>query len=160
MPVEIPLTKGFVAIVDDEDADLVQEFKWYALVMRPNGIYAARTVWNKGNQRTEYLHRLLLNPPPGFHVDHKNRDTLDDRRENLRVATPRQNMANAPARSGRFKGVRPLKNIWTARITIDGRDRHLGCARSAEEAARMYDAAALEIYGEFALLNFPIEVQS
>jgi hypothetical protein len=112
------------------------------------------------------LHRLLLQAPAEFHVDHRDGDPLNNRLANLRLCTHSQNQANRPAMGGasRFKGVataRGCRNRWRAQIQqqrADGTFRRvcLGQFESEEDAARAYDAAALLKYGEFARLNFPV----
>jgi hypothetical protein len=91
------------------------------------------------------------------HVDHINRRKLDCRRANLRTASSSQNSANRRPWTGSspFKGVHRFRDKWRAKIQVDGAQRHLGVFDSAEAAARAYDAAAVEAFGEFAWLNFP-----
>lgn len=159
MAVEIPLNKGYVTIVDDEDADAVKQFKWRVFFMKC-GVYAGRTARkDEPGPHSIYLARWLMKPPPGFQVDHRNRDTLDNRRGNLRIATWSQNQANAPAQTGRFKGVdfHKSRNKWRARMMVDGKVHFIGRFPTEEEAALAYDKVALEVFGEFALLNFPRE---
>lgn len=159
MVTEIPLTKGYVTIVDDEDAEAVLQFKWKANSFGGEYVYASRTATVDGKESNVYLHCWLMDKPPGMLVDHINRNTLDNRRCNLRVATKGQNTANARGRTGRYKGIdfQPSRNRWRARIMVDGTQKWLGRFKTEEEAARAYDAALLEAHGEFALLNFPQE---
>jgi hypothetical protein len=153
--VEIRLTKGKVAIVDDCDAHLAR-FSWRAQRDR-NRWYALRT-GPRPDRKTIYLHREVLGvTDPAIEVDHESGDGLDCRRGNLRRATNAQNQANRPlsrCNTSGFKGVswRARSRRWRAQI---GRRKHLGCFATLEEAARAYDAAALERYGAFARLNFP-----
>ncbi len=99
------------------------------------------------------LHRAILNAPVDMQVDHINGDPLDNRRENLRLATPSQNSANYKTRE--YKGVRRRWRKYSARVQHGGEVKHLGMFSTAEEAARAYDRAAFEIWGEYARLNFP-----
>lgn len=151
----VPLTHGKVAIIDADDAERVLCYRWHAKEGSGNW-YAAR----RDGTRTVRLHRFLMGDPPGAFVDHRNGNTLDDRRENLRVCTPRQNGHNRSAnRSGTsgFKGVSRHKRgsgAWQASIRVDGKLIFLGRFSTAEEAARAYDAAALKYFGRFARLNF------
>ena len=88
-------------------------------------------------------------------VDHKNRNGLDNRRDNLRLATHGQNLANSKTHSeSGFKGVEKNKHRFYASISIDGKTKKLGGYDTPEEAARAYDEAALEQFGEFARINF------
>jgi hypothetical protein len=150
MVIEVPLTRGFVALIDDDDGDLVLAHKWRVNIQRNNNYGAT------GARPHIYLHRLLL--PDSERVDHIDRDGLNNQRANLRAATHAQNLANSrPMHGRRFKGTREYKpGRWLARVGGDG--RHLGVFGSEEEAARAYDQAAYERWGDFAWLNFPEEV--
>lgn len=105
------------------------------------------------------MHRLLIYVPPGFEVDHINRNGLDNRRANLRTCTKSENAANREKVGGdtssKYKGVhrRADSGKWMARIKVNGRRRSLGCFYSEEEAALAYNVAATEEFGEFARVN-------
>lgn len=162
---EIPLSQGCVALVDDEDYDSLIPYQWYAFRgSRSQIIYAARSHYVSnpvnGKSRTVkvYMHKQIT----GYaKTDHKNRNGLDNRRENLRSATQTQNNANIPKRKGlhssRFKGVSwsPARSKWEAKTSVNGKTIHLGRYISEIDAAKAYDRAAVEYFGEFALLNFP-----
>lgn len=154
--VEVPVSGGYVAIVDAVDADLVLAHKWNALSTKGK-LYAQRSVRrDDGEWATEKLHSYIT----GYALtDHRNGDGLDNRRENLRRATQQQNMCNriaTPGKSG-FKGVTWNKRDenWKAQIGSRGKHYHLGYYLIAEEAAMAYDEAARRLHGEFATLNFP-----
>lgn len=153
---EIPLTQGFVALVDAADYDAVMASKWCAVRDRIGAAYAVRNVLRLDGARTmQKLHTFLTGWP---YVDHINGNGLDNRRSNLRPATHVENMQNMKIRSGNrsgFKGVSRALGKWRARIRLDGRQRHLGCFTTREAAARAYDTAAREHFGEFACVNFP-----
>jgi hypothetical protein len=100
-----------------------------------------------------YLHKLCAGPHDGFEVDHVNHNKLDNRTENLRLATRQQNGAWRKHYNSGLKGVRKHRHKWVARISIFGREKHLGSFETQEQAARAYDAAAVEAYGEFAYTN-------
>lgn len=107
-----------------------------------------------------YLHRLIMDAPEGMMVDHINRDRLDNRQVNLRIATNRQNQANVAKRVGttsRYRGVskHAPSGRWQARISLEGKQKHLGYYEDEEAAARAYDAKAREVFGSFAEVNFP-----
>lgn len=144
---------GKVALVDDEDYQrAVAEGPWEVAV-RGNRTYA-RTGRRRGRKRF-YMHQLVLGVPGGDHINH---DGLDNRRENLRVATSQQNLRNMrprPNSASRFKGVFRHYNKWQASIKINYRKFHLGTFVDETAAARAYDRAAAEHFGEFAYLNFP-----
>lgn len=155
--VEVPLTQGYVAIVDEADAGRVLSHKWHAQL---NGrtVYAVRKVTRTdGKQTALLLHSFLT----GYErTDHRNGNGLDNRRSNLREATASENNQNARQRSDNtsgFKGVHRDKrrSKWRAQINFNGSAHRLGYFLTAEEAAHAYDAAAREFHGEYAALNFP-----
>jgi hypothetical protein len=154
---EIPLTKGYVALVDDEDYEWLSRWKWFAKADH-NLVYARRMSHvGEGKRTTIGMHRLIMGDPPGREVDHWDNDGCNNQRGNLRVATHRQNLAKSRQVLGPsgFRGVSwdKERRKWRARIHIDGKEKTLGRFRNADEAARAYDAAAKEVYGEFALTN-------
>lgn len=157
-PMEFPLPGGFVTIIDDADELLVSGFPWRTLKTRSSDTRYVHA-WN-GRQHF-YMHRLISGAAGGERVDHINRDGLDNRRRNLRVATPSQNGANRVAdrrrlgTSSRYKGVAwdKTRSKWAAYIHIDGKTRGLGRFATELEAAAAYDRAAIEAWGRFARLN-------
>ncbi len=158
---EISLTQGYVAIVDNEDYEELMRHKWYAHRDSRTGTwYAQRNVpQGNGKQTTSPMHRVILGAGPGEEVDHRNGDGLDNRRSNVRLCTKAQNTANRRKRrdacSSRFKGVARHKATgkWRARIMCGGKPKYLGLFADEIEAARVYNAAALKHFREFALLN-------
>jgi hypothetical protein len=157
--IEIPLTQGMVAIVDDEDAYLAA-YNWCASP-EASTRYAVRGVRRGGRQVTIRLHRVITNAPPGFDVDHINGNGLDCRRSNLRVVTRAQNTRNARRRrdnTSGFKGVSwsAKAGRWSARVGsgIRGKRIWLGYFSTKEAAARAYDDAARAQYGQYASPNF------
>lgn len=121
--------------------------------------YAARSQTLDGKKRTIYMHRALLDPPSGLVVDHINHDPLDNRRANLRLATPSQNNANSARRENRtgYRGVYPHRQSgrYVAQISVAGRIKSLGLHDTPEAAALAYDRAATQTRIAFARLNFP-----
>lgn len=155
----IPLTKGKFAKVDPADYPMLVKYKWFARYT-PQTYYASFCRKINGRQKTFHMHRIIMNPPDGFVVDHINGDGLDNRRANLRLATAAQNSRNCRAKINgisKYKGVSPEKrrNCWRAALTIDGKQIHIGQFKSEIEAAKAYDKAAKKYHGQFARLNFP-----
>lgn len=149
--IEIPLSRGLVALVDDLDAERLGGRSWWA-VKRRHTFYAAGTV----EGRPTYMHRFILSvTDPRVFVDHENGRGLDNRRANLRRATNSSNRANCGPLGGRsaFKGVFPAGRRWRAQLTVEGVRRSLGTFETEAEAAEAYNRAAYEAHGRFARLN-------
>jgi len=153
---EIPLTQGHSALVSQEDYEWLSQWKWFAW-WNPSGRawYAVRSV--KSPHGTVRMHRQILGLEKGDHRqgDHINHDTLDNRRENLRVATPSQNTQNRRAPNNNtsgHKGVsyRPCKKKWRASIRAEGRQIHLGYRDSKQECVELYRQAEIRYFGEYA----------
>jgi hypothetical protein len=156
----VPLTRGVRALVDLCDLPLVNEHKWHATsngFSRP--IYAVRVVpLPCGGVQRIYMHNVILQPPPGLFSDHINLDTVDNRRQNLRVATKAQNLHNRRAYKNSthgFKGVKYDRTAspnrrYAAFIACDGRRYYLGRYGTPEEAHAAYWEAAQRLHGEFA----------
>ena len=138
--------------VSDEDFSSVDSRIWY---LNKDG-YAQRHTVVDGKKRVIYLHRQIMNPPSDMFVDHINGDRLDNRRNNLRVATQAHNNKNQGIRVKscyRMKGVRRRGNVWQADIRSDGICYYLGQHRTAYLAAAAYNEAAQRLHGEYARLN-------
>lgn len=153
---EIPLTRGYVALVDDADYEHLSQFKWHALCTKSGRVYAKRSVpIGSGKYRDVLMHRELLPVAPGMKVDHIEGIGLDNRRPNLRPATHQQNLCNRRGGNGAspFVGVARHKARWVAYITTHGRRQHLGLFDTAIEAAAARDEASRAQHGEFATIN-------
>lgn len=146
----IPLTRGYEAIVDDEDLKLVSDFKWHVRLCQNIPMAISNTGIN--------MSTLFMFPPIGKHVDHINHNTLDNRRCNLRICSPSQNCMNKKKRKDsqwKYKGLTKGKNDskWMASIHENGNHHYLGRFKTQEDAAMAYNVAALKYHGEFAVLN-------
>lgn len=153
----IPLTKGYTAQVSDEDFETLDKTSWcyshgYAIRRQSLGYKKSKNV---------YMHRQIMGVE-GKHiqVDHINGDRLDNRRENLRVCNQTQNNHNThkPKSKSGYKGVVWVEDHkkWRAYITLNKKVKVLGYFKTAKEAAKAYDKAALENFGEFARPNFEV----
>lgn len=142
----IPLTKGLVALVDDEDFEFLNQYKWHS----SHG-YAVRLKGTKGDR----MHRVIMNAPSDMFVDHINGNRADNRRANLRVCTPGENGKNKTLfvtnKSG-HRGVYWNKNKWRAQICVNRKQIYLGRFDTLEDAAQAYKDAAIKHHGEFASL--------
>jgi len=151
----IPLTQGKFAIVDAEDYDWLSQYKWCAAKDRYT-FYAHRG----SSGTTVTMHRVIMRAPKGVMCDHINHNGLDNRKSNLRLCTNAQNQYNKSPKKGcasRYKGVvwrRDCKK-WRARIGFKRKRIHLGDFDDQMDAAMAYDDKAVELFGEFAYLNFP-----
>jgi hypothetical protein len=160
---EIGLTKGAVALVDDEDFEYLSQWTW-RLTSAYGKPYACRTqkaaVDGIFKPRCYFMHRMILGLTFGdkLHGDHINHNTLDNRRCNLRIATSSENQRNAQKhkeKSSKYKGVSWSKraNRWLVHITIERQQVYVGSFTAEIEAAKAYNDAALEAFGNFASLN-------
>lgn len=144
-----------IAIVDDEDYGSLSQWTWY---LNGSGYAIRNEKLPSGKYTTILMHRQIMNTPKDMETDHINKNRLDNRRSNLRVCTPEQNRqfknpySNAKSK---YKGVnanpKSRGTPWKAII----KDICIGKYATEEEAARAYDEAAKEAYGDFAYLNFP-----
>lgn len=160
---KIQLTKGFYALVDDDDFELISSFNWHYQPKRKTG-YAIGHIVINGKRTTRRMHRMIMKPVGKEQVDHINGNGLDNRRLNLRITNARGNAINRRSnpRSG-FKGVRKLytcKNgaeMFIASIGPKNNHKIIGYFNCIIKAAKAYDKAALSLYGDMAALNFKKE---
>lgn len=154
--IRIPLTgkaAGKHMLVDAEDAHFFEG--------RPLWISTAGYACLGDGGKTRFAHRLLMGAKRGQVIDHINGDPLDNRRSNLRLCTQKQNVRNSRPRKGTESGLKGVRwqsstQTWCAQIMVDGRREYLGHFSTAEEAAQVYDAAAVRLFGEFAHPNAPV----
>jgi hypothetical protein len=154
---EINLTKGKVAIVDDDDFEKLNQYKWHALPSK-HTFYAVRNDLTSGERKYIYMHKVIVNTPEGMLIDHRDGNGLNNQRRNLRTATINQNSQNRRpyfSASSRFKGVSWHKSSgkWQARITLNGKQIRLGSFSDEKKAASAYYEAAKQMFGEFAKIQ-------
>lgn len=154
----IPLTQGQLALVDFDDFEKLKGRRWSANKDKGGCFYAVEHKKIKGKKIMNQMHREIVGAKSNEIVDHINHNTLDNRKENLRACSVSENHMNRKKLSGstsRFKGVYFKKSIskFVARIYKNYKTTELGCYKSEIDAAKAYDAKAIELFGEFALTN-------
>ena len=159
MAKEIQLTKGKVTIVDDEDFEYLNQWKWSTNSAKPERFYAWRNKRIDGKVNMIYLHRFILNiTDRKIYVDHINNNSLDNRKVNLRQCSHSENERNkdkTKRNSSGFKGVCFDKscNKFCSLITVNKKRIWLGYFIDPIDAAKVYNEAALKYHGDFAKLN-------
>jgi hypothetical protein len=151
----IKLTQGKQAIVDDEDFERLSKNKWYFCFG-----YATRAFWlkEKKKQIKILMHREVLNNSDKREVDHINHNKIDNRKQNLRFCSHRQNLINVPIskrNTSGYKGViwEGRKNKWVVYVRHHGKDKFGGYFIDKKTAAKSYNKLALKYFGEFACIN-------
>ena|SRR3990167_11191769 len=162
--IKIPLTQNKFALVDDEDFDKVNQYKWcFSRHTKKNFGYAGRKVqisWDGKKQISKHIlmHRVIMNAPKGLDIDHINHNTLDNRKSNLRVCTRSQNFQNAELRSDNTSGYKGVtfdkrRQKWVGRIGVYGKRIIKHGFVSSGEAAQWYNEQAKLYFKEFARFN-------
>ena len=153
---QIPLSQSKFALVDDEDYERVNQYKW---CINSNGYAVTSYRDSNGKRKAMKMHRFILNLNKGDSlVDHRDTIRINNQKYNLRVASFVENLRNQKInknnKSG-FKGVRLHKpsSLYIAQIGINGKQKHIGYFKCPVEAAKAYNEAAIKYFGEFAQLN-------
>jgi len=156
---KIKLSQNQFALVDDEDFEKLNNRKWSAKFdNHTNKFYAYGHLDKKNNYKSILMHRFIMGFPTNKQIDHINKDTLDNRKINLRIVTNAQNQANRWKNkkcSSKYKGVIYLSKInkWYSRICFAKKSYNIGIFNSEEEAGLAYNKKAKELFGEYACLN-------
>ncbi|MCK4525977.1 hypothetical protein KAW18_01295 [candidate division WOR-3 bacterium] len=150
---EIQLTQGKIALVDDLDFEILNQFKWYANKMG-NVYYAIRALsWEDGKRQMLRMHHAVIGyPSMGSYVDHENGNGLHNYKSNLRFVTRRQNLQNrihGKTKISKYPGITwfPECKKWRARIQKNGKRMHLGLFNSELDAFNAY-CDAVHVFGE------------
>jgi len=157
----IPLSQGFVALIDDAEYERVSAFKWSATKVK-NTMYGIRNIrTTEGRTTSQLLHRFIMGvTDPAIEVDHEDHNGLNNQRSNLRRTVRGEHDGNRKKTRGssEYKGVSWSKDKgrWRACITI-GKTVHLGYFTDERGAALAYDTAARRRFGVFAKCNFPLQ---
>ena len=163
---EIKLSQGsknagkYVALVDDSDYDYLMQWKWFAKTTKSDDKtynYAICNFIKDGKWTSSIMHRMIMNPNKGDQIDHIDHNGLNNQKSNLRICTHSQNQMNRYGSSSTgYKGVYKSRHgNYFASIQYDNKRISLGTYKTPEEAAQIYDNAAMRYHKEYANLNFP-----
>ena len=150
---KIELTKGKVALVDDDDFDELSKHKW-CVSKDGNNFYAIRSIKIDGKKRTVKMHRVIMQTPKGMDTDHIDHDGLDNRKENLRICTHTENLMNTGKYKNNVSGYKGVswdnsRSKWKSQIKFNKKIIILGRFTDKEEAYKAYCEAAKKYHGEF-----------
>jgi hypothetical protein len=154
---EIPLSRGMVALIDDEDFERISQFNWHAHLSMGK-FYAQRKI--KVNKKTIgiYMHKEIIQATDRKRIDHRDGNGLNNQRYNLRECTAQENMQNRPVQKNNKSGLKGVswhkgEGKWRSVIETSGKHKHLGYFPTKELAAAAYNNAAQKYFGEFARIN-------
>jgi len=164
---KIKLRCGNYTLIDDEDVQKMKKYTGWRTHCAPKDKrpYVYGNLHKNGKSKHIKLHRIIMNAQPGELIDHIDHNRLNNQKANLRIVTPQQNnmnRRNLPKSSSKYKGVskHTLVNKWRARIMINKKEIHLGHYDVEKDAARAYDKKAKELFKEYAVFNFPNELDN
>ena len=152
---EIPLTQGKIVLVDEEDFKYLNQFKWHAVKdLKTGRFYAVKNIKKNGKWIKIYMHQEIMKTPRGMETDHINRNSLDNRKDNIRICTCSQNQMNRGKQNNNtsgYKGVFWHKRVekWMAQIRVNRKQIYLGYFNTKKDAALAYTGAAKQYFGEF-----------
>jgi hypothetical protein len=152
---KIPLSKGLFALVDDDDFEHLNQWKWWIC-----GRYAGRVKTKNGKREHIFMHRVVNHTPNSKITDHINCNRLDNRKENLRNCNFQENGRNVKKYRGtsKYKGVlwASRNNRWKTTLQAKGNLMFIGYFKNEVHAALAYDLWAKDMYGEFVRTNFAV----
>ena len=151
---KIQLTQNKFTIVDDEDYGELNKRNWYANLNRSVKTYYAVRKDYQLNKKNIHMHRVIMNCPKDKFIDHINGNTLDNRKENLRICTGTQNQGNMKIHKDNASGIKGItwdksRKKWKAQISINNKSKHLGLFSDKLKAKAAYTKAAKQYFGEF-----------
>lgn len=152
---KIELTQGKFALVDDADFDWLNQWKWHATHGYAYKRIHVKLGKNKYTGIYVYMHRLIMDANEKQQVDHKDGDSFNNTRANLRFSTQQENARNKRVQRNNVSGVKGVwwnkhKNRWEPSIVVNGKKMYIGRYLTIEEASDAYKRAASKYFGEFA----------
>lgn len=143
-------------LIDNEDWDKIKDIRLRILKQDNDKFRVAGRL--KGSKKTFYLHRFIMNASINDQVDHIDGNPLNNKKENLRICSNKENSKSQSIRKRNTSGYKGVtwdkqRSKWKAQITINYKHKSLGFFNSKEDAALCYNEGAIKYFGEFALLN-------